>query len=169
MVATVLAASPSTVKTADAGPAAASSDGVEPVMAGKVAGSVSQIRPQSVSVWLVAEPPPLDAADAPEDGAAETGTGVDTLGATEAPLAVHAASPNMPSSATATATPGRFIRRRLSGSSRNALACPGRRRRPTARHPTRDVGPAVSRAARRSRDAADARPRGARDEWPDAG
>ena len=91
------------MKIAEAGPADASSDGVEPAMAGKVAGSVSQIRPQSVSVWLVVDPPPLAAAPADDDGAAELATGVEGLGATDAPLDVHAASPTMLSSATAMA------------------------------------------------------------------
>src|SRR5436190_24262792 len=63
--ATVLAASPCTASTAEAGPAAALS-GVAPAMGGKSFGSESQMRPQSVSVWLVVELP-LAAAGAADD------------------------------------------------------------------------------------------------------
>jgi len=42
---------PSMTSVADAGPLAASSDGCAPGISGKVLGSVSQMRPQSVSVW----------------------------------------------------------------------------------------------------------------------
>src|SRR4029077_5867945 len=47
---------------AEAGPLAASSEGVEPGMVGKPGGRLSQMRPQSVSDWLVADPALLAAA-----------------------------------------------------------------------------------------------------------
>lgn len=86
-VAIVFAALPSTTNVADAGPSAAS-DGVEAGMAGKPAGSVSQMRPHAVSVWLA-----LDAAlDAAVDGAADVSGGVDPLGEAVAVLDPQAAT-----------------------------------------------------------------------------
>jgi hypothetical protein len=79
---------------AEAGPAAASS-GVEPGMVGKPLGSVSQMRPQSVSVWLVAELP-LAAAGALADEAVAavdaSALGLPALGDADPPADEHAAS-----------------------------------------------------------------------------
>src|ERR1700704_3095672 len=59
VVTTSFAATPWTTSVAEAGPVAASSEGAAPGMLGKLAGRLSQIRPQSVSVWplAAAEPP----------------------------------------------------------------------------------------------------------------
>lgn len=81
VVVIALAASPLTTNVAEAGPLAPSPEAVAPWIVGKPAGSLSQILPQSVSVWVgldsaavAADDGPLEAAidaAAVEDGLAE--------------------------------------------------------------------------------------------------
>ena len=103
-VATNLATLPSMTSVADAGPVDASSDGLEPGIFGKVLGSVSQMRPHAVSVWLVGDPPlPAVAGDA-----ADVAAGVEARGDAEDEVDEQAAS----AKATVTARP---ITRRPAG------------------------------------------------------
>ena len=86
VVAIVFAALPLTVNVAEAGPVAASSDGVEPAIVGNPDGRLSQMRPQSVSDWLAV--PWLPAAAV----AVATAAGDDGVGDADEPADEHAAS-----------------------------------------------------------------------------
>jgi hypothetical protein len=91
-----LAVSPLTTRVAEAGPVEASSDGVDPVIFGKSAGRVSQMRPHAVSVWPAVDPPlgpTVGADDAPAgDGTVDAAADAARLGDDDVAVDVHAAS-----------------------------------------------------------------------------
>ena len=76
--------------TADAGPPPAFSSGVAPGTVGKPAGRLSQILPQSVSLWLTVEPL-LGAPDGVTDAAATAVGAGDAVAAVLDPLDPHPA------------------------------------------------------------------------------
>src|SRR4051794_20548477 len=121
--ATVWAASPCTASTAEAGPAAASS-GVAPAMGGKSFGRESQMRPQSVSVWLVVDPPPVAAVAERDDVAAEAGAGLEMLGTDDAP------ADEQPASASETTTVMPIARRFVPAWRRRTVIWPSYRASP---------------------------------------
>jgi len=89
LVATALATLPSTTSVADAGPVAVSSAGGEPGIFGNPRGSASQMRPHSVSVWLVTTEP-LGPAAALGFAPGTRPAVVDVVGETVAPEVLHA-------------------------------------------------------------------------------
>lgn len=126
-----LCAEPPAASDADAGPSSPVSVGTASGGTGNQAGSESQMRPQSVSVWVAGDAAPGVAAveppgtgvrsgDAEADGGGDEATllglapGVDVLGvAGDGPAALHALS----STATRTAVDAAAVRRGVTASS----------------------------------------------------